>query len=98
MLRPRQLGPNKAFKETHAKPGSSPLPPKSGIEVRADLKVSIWELIEEIKHVSLGKEKAKENHIMLTIPKDLKGHHIERSMTYLEGHPETSGKVPKGRI
>ena len=54
--------------------------------------------MEEIKHVSLGKEKAKENHIMLTVPKDLKGHHIERSMTYREGHPETNGKVPKGRI
>ena len=30
--------------------------------------------MEEIRYISLGEEKTKENKIMLTVPKYLKGH------------------------
>lgn len=54
--------------------------------------------MEEIRYIFLGEEKGKENKIMLTAPKYLKGHYIKRSTTYLEGHPEPNGKVSNSRI
>lgn len=68
-------------KRGHAKPESLKKK-KPASTNRSGSKVSIWEPVEEIRYVSLGEEKAKERHnVLLTVSKNLKGHHIERSST-----------------